>query len=58
MNGPLSGSFGSPKIFANCVQFEIRIGVFTGPPGARPTNAAIDVPTPSIGFEADGTSST
>ena len=43
MNGPLSGSFGSPKIFANWVQFEIRIGVLTGPPGARPTNAAIDV---------------
>jgi hypothetical protein len=58
MNGPLSGSLGSPKIFANCVQFEIRIGVFTGPPGASPTNAAIDVPTPSIGFEVDGTSST
>ena len=58
MKGPLSGSLGSPKIFANCVQFEIRIGVFTGPPGARPTNAAIDVPTPSIGLEADGTSST
>ena len=58
MNGPLSGSFGSPKIFANWVQFEIRIGVLTGPPGASPTNAAIDVPTPSIGFEVDGTSST
>jgi hypothetical protein len=58
MNGPLSGSFGSPKIFVNCVQFEIRIGVFTGPPGASPTNAAIDVLTPSIGLFADGTSST
>src|SRR4029079_1244579 len=58
MNGPLSGSLGSPKIFANCVQVEIRIGVLTGPPGARPTNAAIDVPTPSIGFEVEGTSST
>ena len=58
MNGPLSGSFGSPKSFANWVQFEIRIGVLTGPPGARPTNAAIYVPTPSIGFEVDGTSST
>jgi hypothetical protein len=37
---------------------EIRIGVLTGPPGASPTNAAIDVPTPSIGFEVDGTSTT
>jgi len=58
MNGPLSGSLGSPKIFENWVQFEIRIGVLTGPPGARPTNAAIDVLTPSIGLLADGTSST
>ena len=51
MNGPFSGFCGSPKIFANCVQFEIRIGRLTGPPGARPTNAAIDVPTPSIGLD-------
>src|SRR3954463_14837256 len=58
MNGPLSGSLGSPKIFANCVQLEIRIGVLIGPPGARPTNAAIDVLTPSIGLDVDGTSST
>src|SRR5918998_5833026 len=58
MNGPLSGSLGSPKSFANWVQFEMRIGVFTGPPGARPTNAAIDVLTPSIGLDVDGTAST
>ena len=58
MNGPLSGSLGSPKIFTNWVQFEIRIGVLIGPPGARPTNAAMDVLTPSIGLFADGTSST
>ena len=58
MNGPFSGSLGSPKIFANWVQLEIRIGVLTGPPGARPTKAAIDVPTPSMGFEVEGTSST
>ena len=58
MNGPLSGLSGSPKIVENCVQFEIRIGVLTGPPGARPTNAAIEVPTPSIGLLDDGTSST
>ena len=58
MNGPLSGFTGSPKIFANCVQFEIRIGVLTGPPGASPTNAATAVPTPSIGLFAEGISST
>ena len=58
MNGPFSGFCASPKIVANCVQFEIRVGRLTGPPGARPTNAAIDVPTPSIGLFADGTSST
>src|SRR5918998_269304 len=58
MNGPLSGFTGSPKIFANWVQFAIRIGVLTGPPGASPTNAATAVPTPSIGLFAEGTSST
>ena len=36
MNGPLSGFDGSPKIVENCVQFEIRIGVLTGPPGREP----------------------
>src|ERR1700709_477643 len=36
----------------------MRIGSLTGPPGARPTNAAIDVLTPSIGLDVDGTSST
>jgi hypothetical protein len=36
----------------------MRIGLFTGPPGARPTNAAIDVATPSIGFDCAGISST
>ncbi len=58
MNGPLSGLTGSPKILANCVQLEIRIGVLIGPPGARPTNAATAVPTPSIGLLAEGISST
>src|SRR5215208_1121050 len=58
MNGPLSGFWASPKIRANCVQFEIRIGVLTGPPGARPTKAATAVPTPSIGLFAEGISST
>ena len=56
--GPLSGLAGSLNSFANCVQFEIRIGVLIGPPGVSPTKAAIDVPTPSIGFDAEGTSST
>src|SRR5215213_8174289 len=32
--------------------------MFTGPPAARPTNAAVEVPTPSIGFDCAGTSST
>jgi hypothetical protein len=58
MNGPLSSLLGSPKIFANCVQFEMRIGSFTGPPGVSPTKAATDVLTPSIGLFADGISST
>jgi hypothetical protein len=31
------------------------MGVFTGDPGARPTNAATDVPTPSIGFDPEET---
>ena len=58
MKGPLSGLLGSPKIFANWVQFEIRIGVLMGPPGVRPTKAATEVLTPSIGLFAEGTSST
>ena len=58
MNGPASGLDGSPKMRANWVQFEIRIGVLAGPPGASPTKAAIEVPTPSIGFDCDGISST
>src|SRR5262245_21592760 len=57
MNGPASGLLGSPKVLANWVQFETRIGVLTGPPGARPTKAAIEVPTPSIGFDCAGVSS-
>ena len=58
MKGPFSGFWVSPKIVANWVQFAIRVGLLIGPPGARPTNAAIDVPTPSIGLFAEGTSST
>ena len=58
MKGPLSGLFGSPKIFENWVQFEIRIGVLTGPPGVSPTNAATEVLTPSMGLFAEGISST
>jgi hypothetical protein len=49
---------GSPKIFENWVQFEIRIGVLTGPPGVSPTNAATEVLTPSMGLFAEGISST
>ena len=58
MNGPASGLDGSPYVRANWVQFEIRIGVLTGPPGASPTKAAIDVPTPSMGLDCAGISST
>ena len=58
MNGPASGLAGSPKMFANWLQLAIRIGVLTGPPGARPMNAATEVLTPSSGFCADGISST
>jgi hypothetical protein len=43
---------------ANWVQFEIRIGVLMGPPGASPTNAATAVPTPSMGLFEEGISST
>jgi hypothetical protein len=50
MKGPLSGSFKSPQTFANCPQRETRNGVLTGPPGARPTNAATDVPHALDGF--------
>ena len=46
-----------PKLETNCVQFVTRIGVFTGPASANPTNAATAVPTPSIGFEPEDTSS-
>ena len=58
MKGPPSRSLGSPYNFANCPHCETRSGLLTGPPGARPTNAAIEVATPSMGFEVDGTSST
>ena len=46
-----------PKFVTNWVQFVTRIGVFTGPVSAKPTNAATAVPTPSIGFEPEDTSS-
>ena len=52
MNGPCcSGSSGWLNVRTNCVQFEIITGLLTGPYGARPTNAAVDVPTPSIGLD-------
>src|SRR3954453_13731738 len=46
-----------PKLLTNWVQFVTRIGVLTGPVSANPTNAATAVPTPSIGFEPEDTSS-
>jgi hypothetical protein len=58
MNGPASGFDGSPKMLANWLQFAIRIGVLTGPPGASPMNAATEVLTPSSGFCPEGISST
>ncbi len=36
----------------------ICIGWLTGPPGANPTKAATEVPTPSMGFDVAGISST
>ena len=49
---------GSPNRRANWLQLAMRIGVFTGPPGARPMKAATEVLTPSSGFCAAGISST
>ena len=59
MKGPLSGSFRSPKIFANWVQLRDPHRRRTpGTTGVRPTNAATELLTPSIGLFAEGTSST
>ena len=38
-----------PNVSTNCVQFDTSVGVFSGPFGAMPMNAATAVPTPSIG---------
>ena len=42
----------------NCVQLVTSVGSLIGPLSAKPTNAATAVPTPSIGFEPEETSST
>jgi hypothetical protein len=49
---------GSLKVRANWVQLLQRTGWLIGPPGASPTKAATEVPTPSIGFDCAGISST
>ncbi|MFC7471704.1 hypothetical protein ACFQVA_35595 [Actinomadura keratinilytica] len=48
----------SPKAATNCVQLVTSVGAFSGPDGARPTKAATEVPTPSMGREPLATSST
>ncbi len=54
-NGPTFG-FGSPNVRANSVQLVTRVGMLAGPIGVRPTNAATDVATPSMGLLDGGTS--
>src|SRR5215831_17562904 len=39
----------APKVSTYCDQLVINVGVLAGPAGAKPTNAAIAVPTPSMG---------
>jgi hypothetical protein len=46
-----------PKFWVNWVQFVTSVGSLTGPFSAKPTNAATAVPTPSIGFDPEETSS-
>src|SRR5262245_54242401 len=48
----------APNLSTYCAQFVTRTGVLAGPAGANPTNAAMAVPTPSIGRVPLGTSST
>src|SRR5688572_25953055 len=48
----------TPKASTYCDQFVTSVGSLTGPDGANPTNAAIAVPTPSIGLGPLLTSST
>ena len=47
----------SPKLWVNWVQLVTSVGWLAGPFSANPTKAATAVPTPSIGFEPDDTSS-
>src|SRR5215471_8617416 len=39
----------TPNVSTYCDQFVTSVALLTGPAGAKPTNAAIAVPTPSIG---------
>src|SRR5262245_12606108 len=48
----------SPNFSTYCLQLVIKVGSLTGPLGAMPTNAATAVPTPSIGLDPLGISST
>ncbi len=48
----------SPNFSTYCRQFVISVGWFGGPFGAMPMNAAMAVPTPSIGLVPELTSST
>jgi hypothetical protein len=48
----------SPKAATYWDQLVTRVGSFSGPVGARPTKAATEVPTPSMGREPLATSST
>lgn len=48
----------SPKVLANWLQLVMSVGSSNGPRWAKPTKAATEVPTPSIGRDPDSTSST
>jgi hypothetical protein len=48
----------APYVFTNWVQFAIKFACPTGPFSAIPTNAPVEVPTPSIGFTPEDFSST
>ncbi len=48
----------SPNVATNWLQLVISVGSSNGPFWAKPTKAATEVPTPSIGRDPDSTSST
>ena len=54
---PKDGTY-PPNVFWYCDQLVISTGLLRGPISAKPTNAATDVPTPSIGRLPGGVSST